>query len=126
MTPPATASPKDSPKEPAAEFTPAASLTRSSLMGARVKLLSCETSMPSPEPAITKGMTKYHPESTLGTKEMIAAMPTALRAKPVRTIWAGRLLPALRPASMAMPNMDSEKGRERQPGLHGVVFEGHL
>jgi hypothetical protein len=43
MMPPAMASPKDSPKEPAAEFTPAASLTRSSAMGARVKLLSWDT-----------------------------------------------------------------------------------
>ena len=36
MIPPAIASPKESPKEPAAEFTPAASLTRSSSMGASV------------------------------------------------------------------------------------------
>jgi hypothetical protein len=49
MMPPAMASPKDSPKEPAAEFTPAASLTRSSAMGARVKLLSWDTSRPRPE-----------------------------------------------------------------------------
>ena len=33
MMPPATASPNDSPNEPAAEFTPAASLTRSSSIG---------------------------------------------------------------------------------------------
>ena len=36
ITPPATASPKESPKDPAAEFTPAASLTRSSATGASV------------------------------------------------------------------------------------------
>ncbi len=36
MRPPATARPKESPKDPAAEFTPAASLTRSSSMGANV------------------------------------------------------------------------------------------
>ena len=36
MMPPAMASPKDSPNEPAAEFTPAASLIRSSAIGARV------------------------------------------------------------------------------------------
>ena len=36
MMPPAIASPNDSPKEPAAEFTPAASLTRSSAMGESV------------------------------------------------------------------------------------------
>ena len=34
--PPATARPNDSPNEPAAEFTPAASLTRSSSIGASV------------------------------------------------------------------------------------------
>ena len=72
MSPPATARPNDSPNEPAAEFTPAASLTRSSLMGASVKLFSCETSMPRPHPQITSGITRYHPESTLGTKGMIA------------------------------------------------------
>ena len=36
MSPPATANPKESPKDPAAELTPAASLTRSSSMGASV------------------------------------------------------------------------------------------
>ena len=36
MRPPATARPNDSPNDPAAEFTPAASLTRSSAMGASV------------------------------------------------------------------------------------------
>ena len=36
MIAPANARPKDSPNEPAAEFTPAASLTRSSSIGARV------------------------------------------------------------------------------------------
>ena len=36
MMPPATASPNDSPNDPAAEFTPAASLTRSSAIGASV------------------------------------------------------------------------------------------
>ena len=36
MMPPATARPNDSPNDPAAEFTPAASLTRSSSMGASV------------------------------------------------------------------------------------------
>ena len=36
MIPPAMARPNESPKEPAAEFTPAASLTRSSSTGARV------------------------------------------------------------------------------------------
>ena len=36
MMPPAMARPKDSPKEPAAELTPAASLIRSSSIGARV------------------------------------------------------------------------------------------
>ena len=36
MRPPAMARPNDSPNDPAAEFTPAASLTRSSSIGARV------------------------------------------------------------------------------------------
>ena len=36
MIPPAIARPKDRPKDPAAEFTPAASLIRSSSTGARV------------------------------------------------------------------------------------------
>ena len=36
MMAPANASPKDSPKDPLAEFTPAASLTRSSEIGASV------------------------------------------------------------------------------------------
>ena len=36
MMPPAIASPKESPNEPPAEFTPAASLTRSSSIGASV------------------------------------------------------------------------------------------
>ena len=36
MMPPATARPNDSPNDPAAELTPAASLTRSSSMGASV------------------------------------------------------------------------------------------
>ncbi len=36
MTAPANASPNDSPNEPAAEFTPAASLIRSSEIGASV------------------------------------------------------------------------------------------
>ena len=36
MTPPATAKPNDNPNEPAAEFTPAASLVRSSEIGASV------------------------------------------------------------------------------------------
>ena len=36
MTPPATARPNDSPNDPAAEFTPAASLARSSSTGANV------------------------------------------------------------------------------------------
>ena len=36
LSPPAMARPKERPKEPAAEFTPAASLTRSSSTGARV------------------------------------------------------------------------------------------
>ena len=36
MMPPAMARPKESPKDPAAEFTPAASLTRSSSTGASV------------------------------------------------------------------------------------------
>jgi hypothetical protein len=36
MTPPGSASPNDNPNDPAAEFTPAASLIRSSEMGARV------------------------------------------------------------------------------------------
>ena len=36
MMAPANASPNDSPNEPAAEFTPAASLTRSSEIGASV------------------------------------------------------------------------------------------
>ena len=36
ITPPATASPNDRPNEPAAEFTPAASLMRSSEIGASV------------------------------------------------------------------------------------------
>ena len=35
-TPPATARPSDSPNDPAAEFTPAASLMRSSSIGASV------------------------------------------------------------------------------------------
>ena len=86
MMPSATASPKDSPKEPAAEFTPAASLTLSSAMGARVKLLSWDTSRPRPEPVITSGITRYHPESTLGTRGMMAAMPTVLRANPAMTM----------------------------------------
>ena len=36
MTPPASASPNDRPNDPAAEFTPAASLIRSSEIGASV------------------------------------------------------------------------------------------
>ena len=36
MIPPAIASPNESPNEPAAELTPAASLTRSSSIGERV------------------------------------------------------------------------------------------
>ena len=36
MMAPANASPNDSPKDPAAELTPAASLTRSSVIGASV------------------------------------------------------------------------------------------
>jgi len=36
IRPPAIARPKESPKDPDAEFTPAASLTRSSSTGARV------------------------------------------------------------------------------------------
>ena len=36
MMPPAIASPNDSPNDPAAEFTPAASLTRSSSIGDNV------------------------------------------------------------------------------------------
>ena len=37
---PANASPNDRPNDPPAEFTPAASLTRSSAIGASVRLLS--------------------------------------------------------------------------------------
>ena len=40
MIAPANARPNESPKFPAAEFTPAASLIRSSEIGASVKLLS--------------------------------------------------------------------------------------
>src|SRR6185437_14451072 len=43
MMAPANASPNDSPNDPAAEFTPAASLTRSSEIGERVLLLSWDT-----------------------------------------------------------------------------------
>ena len=115
MRPPARARPKDSPKEPPAELTPAASLTRSSAIGASVKLLSWETSRPKPDPVITRGSTRYHPESTLGTRGMMAAMPTVLSANPARTMLAGRRFPALRPASNAMPNIDSDSGASESP-----------
>ena len=85
------------------------------MIGARVKLLSWETSRPRPEPVTTRGITRYHPESTLGTSGMMAAMPTVDRAKPASTMLAGRRLPALRPASMAMANMDSESGASVRP-----------
>ena len=56
MTPPAIASPNERPNDPAAELTPAASLTRYSSIGESVSLFSCDTSIPSPEPVISKGM----------------------------------------------------------------------
>ena len=67
MIAPANASPKESPNDPAAELTPAASLTRSSVIGDSVHLFSCETNSPSPDPAMMSGMTRYQPEDARGT-----------------------------------------------------------
>lgn len=53
MSAPASARPNDKPNEPPAEFTPAASLTRSSEIGDSVKLFSCETRSPNPDPAMS-------------------------------------------------------------------------
>src|SRR5262249_59125129 len=50
MIAPANASPNESPKDPPAELTPAASLTRSSSIGQSVQVLSWETSRPPPQP----------------------------------------------------------------------------
>ena len=90
IRPPAIASPNERPNDPAAEFTPAASLMPSSEIGARVKLLSCETRRPRPEPAIASGTTSHHPESTRGTSGRSATIPRSRSAKPARTMTAGR------------------------------------
>ena len=65
--PPATAGQRKA-ERARGQFTPAATLTRSSAIGARVKLLSWDTSSPSPEPANKSGITRYQPEFTLGTR----------------------------------------------------------
>ena len=113
--PPAIASPKDRPKDPAAELTPAASLIRVSSIGASVKLLSCDTSRPRPAPAIISGTVRYQPEVASGTIGISNAMPAVLSANPVRISAAGRRFLALRPASMAMANMVSESGASDRP-----------
>jgi hypothetical protein len=45
----------------------------------------------------------------------MAVIPMVLRAKPTRTILAGRRLPAFRPASNAIPNMESDSGARERP-----------
>ena len=45
----------------------------------------------------------------------MAAIPTAASANPASTMRAGRRLPAFLPASMAMPNMDNDRGARQRP-----------
>ena len=115
MIAPAKARPKESPKFPAAEFTPAASLIRSSEIGASVKLLSWETSMPSPDPAMISGIARYHPESARGTTRISSTIPTVSNANPARMMMLGRRFPARLPASNAMANMLRESGASDRP-----------
>src|SRR3974377_1409258 len=85
-----------SPNAPPAEFTPAASLTRSSAIGASVRLLSWETSRPSPDPAIIKGTARYQPEVARGTIGSMAVLPAGERGNPgPMRVARGRLPPLL-------------------------------
>src|SRR3984885_199550 len=109
---PANARPNDRPNDPPAEFTPAASLTRSSETGASWYLFSGETSRPSPAPAIINGTTRYQPEVARGTIGSTTTIPMVNSANPARMRLAGRRFPPLLPASRATANMLRGVGRD--------------
>ena len=89
-------------------------------MGARVKLLSCDTSRPSPQPMITSGPASHRPESARGTIGMRIAVPTASSTKPIRMMLAGRRPPARRPASNATANMLRDSGARDRPACSAL------
>ena len=124
--PPATASPKERPNEPAAEFTPAASLTRSSSMGDSVKLLSWDTRRPKPDPVISNGKKRAQPDSALRHDRDDGGHPDRAEGESDEH--------QVRRASPSGPLPCDERDREHaqrewcegQPGTHRVVFERHL
>jgi len=76
-------------------------------------LFSCDTNNPNPDPATTNGTSRYHPESARGTTGINTTNPAVRNTKPHRMMPAGRLFPALFPASIATPNMVNDSGASR-------------
>ena len=126
MIAPAKARPKESPKFPAAEFTPAASLIRSSEIGASVKLLSWETSMPSPDPAMINGMREVPAGIRAGHDQDQQHHPDGEQGEPGPDDDAWPPLAGLLAGQQRDGEHAQRKRRQRQTGLHGVVLEHHL
>ena len=129
MIAPANARPNESPNEPAAELTPAASLD--ALLGDRGQRVVVELGDEQAEAGAgdrSAASARSQPESARGTIGISTSTPTArAAAKPTRTIAAGPARrPRVRPASSATANMLSDSGASERPGLHRVVLEHDL
>ena len=99
MIAPAKASPNESPNDPAAELTLAASLARSSEIGRQRVVVELGHQQAQPDPAMTNGTTSAQPESARGTIGSSTSIPTVSSANPSRTMLLGRRLPAFLPAT---------------------------
>ena len=75
---------------------------------------------------MTSGTTRYQPLSTRGTRGMMIAIPTAASRKPTRMTAAESPLAGAPPGDDGRGEHGQRQGSQRQPGLHGVVLEGHL
>ena len=81
---------------------------------------------PSPEPAIKSGTTRYQPESTLGTRGMMAAMPMVLRAKPEQHDIGWTACARFATGEQRHSEHGERKRCEGKPRFHCVVLQCHL
>ena len=75
---------------------------------------------PSPAPASTKGIARYHPVLASGTIGISSTIAAATSANPTRMMLAGRRLPALLPAISATANMVRESGARDSPACSAL------
>ena len=120
MIAPAKASPNERPNEPPAEFTPAASLTRSSEIGDEGVVVELGDQQPQARP---RDQQRDHevPAGVCPRDDRYQPIrPPARSAKPNLTMLAGRRSPAFLPARSATANMLSDSGAIESPAWRAL------